>query len=107
MPKATGKAVLCFVGRETRRFVAPGGARLEGIFFVSVGWLVGAVQWSRRGSASCRGGTGLCDGSEPSGSAGPVVGERASRRHRNLDAADADAHERAAILSSLRRMVPQ
>ena len=74
---------------------------------VAVSGLRGPVGWCRamvapRQRVSCRRGTGRCGGGEPNGGAGPVLGDWASRRHRNLDAADADAHERAEIRSGPR-----
>src|SRR6516162_11522788 len=61
----------------------------------SVGRLVDATRLvAPRQRVSCRRGTGG-GGGEPYGGAGPIFGDRAGRGHCDIDAADADAHERA------------
>src|SRR6266536_2179615 len=47
-----------------------------------------------RRRVSCGRGAGLCGGGEPDRSEAPDLRDRTGRRHRDLDAADADAHER-------------
>jgi len=93
---ATGRPILIVAGRESRGFVAPKGAVLGCILRVSVG-AVGLcrVMVAPRRRVSCRRGASLCGGAEADGSEPPDLRGRTARRHRDLDAADADAHERA------------
>src|SRR5437667_7016195 len=95
MDCATRKPVSTASGLEARRSVAPRGARGRSGFSGSpwAGWLCRARIAPRR-RVSCGRGAGLCGGGEPDRSEAPDLRGRTGRRHRDLDAADADAHER-------------
>ena len=71
-----GRVVVCFFG-------------------FSVGQLVGAARVAPRRGMSCGRGAGDgCDGETDRGPS-PILGGRTGRRHGDLDAADADANQRA------------
>src|SRR6266700_30027 len=95
MDCATRKPVSTASGLEARRSVAPRCAVWRSGFSGSpwAGWLCRARIAPRR-RVSCGRGAGLCGGGEPDRSEAPDLRGRTGRRHRDLDAADADAHER-------------
>src|SRR5437764_5140957 len=108
MPNATGRAAFVLCGARDAEARGARGARLVGAFSgVSVGRLVGAAQWSRRGNA--------CHAGEARAVA--AAASRTATRVQSWATGQADAiailmrrtlmRTSAPTLSSLRRMVPQ
>src|SRR5882672_9992707 len=95
MDCATGNPISTSCELETCGCVAPKCAVCGSLF----SGLRGSVDFAARSLAprrrvSCGRGARQGGEREANGGAAPVLGDRTSRRHGDLDAADADAHER-------------
>src|SRR5271169_2675547 len=75
-----------------------GGAEGRGLSFMFSGspWScrLCRVMGAPRRHVSGWGCAGVCSGRKPDGGLAPIMGGRTGRRHRDLDAANADAHQR-------------
>src|SRR5512139_3617611 len=96
MDSARGKGILIAAGWRPRKSVAPKGA-VCGRYFLG---LRGPMSFCRamitpRRRVSCRRGAGDGGDCEPECGAAPVLLCRTGRRHGELDASGADAHQRA------------